>query len=84
MDATNNQMAGCINILDAKNSPGTYFMDGRYYYPMNMMVSASVENINIITTENKLAFGSEIIFDLGNCDLGECIEIWYCVLIYQY
>jgi len=82
MDSVNNQIINCVNILDPRLNPIPntnmlyQFMDNKYYYPENMFVSPNVENINIITTDSKLLFGSDIIFNLTDSskNMGDCIE----------
>ena len=80
LDAINNQLIGCANIFDPKTSPNSnpmhQFIDNRYYYPSSMLASPNVENFNTITTDDKLLFGTDIIFNLTDTtkDLGECIE----------
>ena len=63
--AINYQMSEYINLL------GTNVIDNKYYCPNASLTSFGVENMNIITTESKLLFDSEIIFNLSNNDYGE-------------
>jgi hypothetical protein len=82
LDSVYNQLFGCINVIDPRTNPipntnSLYqFIDNKLYYPENMLVSPNVENINIISTDSKLIFGSEIVFNLTDVskNLGECIE----------
>jgi hypothetical protein len=81
LESVHNQIIGCINTIDpraniiSKSNNMYQFIDNKYYYPENMLVSPSAENINIITTDSKLAFDSEIIFNLTDQkNMGECIE----------
>ena len=81
-ETVHNQIIGCISNMDPRVNavPGTnnmfQFIDNKYYYPDNMFVSPNVENINIITTDSKLAFDSEIIFNLADPikEMGSCID----------
>ncbi|AGC02088.1 BTB family protein [Acanthamoeba polyphaga moumouvirus] len=78
------QMNMCVKKLDPRNHPNEKipinYIDGKFYCPDNIFASASVENMNTITTNSPLEFDSEIIFDLTNNNLGECIEdILLCI-----
>uniref|UniRef100_A0A6G6ACZ5 BTb family protein n=1 Tax=Borely moumouvirus TaxID=2712067 RepID=A0A6G6ACZ5_9VIRU len=72
------QLNMCVKNIDPRNHPGEKipinYIDGKYYCPDNIFISASSENMNTITTNSPLEFDSEIIFDLTGNDLGECIE----------
>ena len=68
-EIANNQLTKFIDALIPEHN----FMDNRYYYPTAIMASTGVENINIISTQSKLLFDSDIVFDLTQ-NLGECIE----------
>ncbi|XWV26012.1 putative BTB/POZ domain-containing protein [Tupanvirus soda lake] len=83
-EAVNNQVLGSINFIDPRvntisDSNGVMpyqFIDNKYYYPENMLVSPNAENFNVISTNSKLTFDSEIVFDLTDAthDIGACIE----------
>lgn len=76
-------MTNLLNPLDFyDNIKNIYyqFADNKEYFPNNLLVSNSAENINIITTESKLQFDSEIIFKLTNKYIGDCIDdILLCI-----
>ncbi len=78
IQSTSQQLDLCVKKLDPKNlnsfgMPINY-IDGKYYCPDNIFISASVENMNTIHTTSSMNFDSEIIFDLTNQNYGECIE----------
>ncbi|XWV24769.1 mg639 protein [Tupanvirus deep ocean] len=83
-EAVNNQVLGSINFIDPRintvsDNNGTMpyqFVDNKFYYPENMFVSPNAENFNVISTNSKLTFDSEIVFDLTDPthDIGACIE----------
>ena len=75
LDSVNNQISGCANDVPHTNDM-LQIIDNKYYYPDNMLISMNVENFNIITSESKLLFGSEIVFNLTDVKhfLGDCIE----------
>src|SRR5206468_1632096 len=82
LGAINYQIIQNIDVMNPTNYPqiskGYYqFDDAKYYYPANnLLISCNSENINIITTDSKIKFDTEIIFNLTdkNKNLGECIE----------
>ena len=88
MEPINNQilyMTNLLNPLDFYDSiKNIYhqFIDAKEYFPNNLLISNNAENINIITTESKLQFDSEIIFKLTDKDkyIGDCIDdILLCI-----
>lgn len=75
LESVHNQMFSLNNIVSPQTNMHQ-FVDNKYYNPENIFTSINVENINTITTDSKLLFDTEIIFNLTDRskDIGECIE----------
>ena len=74
-DPAYHQLASYINLFDPRHNNFFQFMDNKWYHPINnLAVSTVAENMNVINTESKLRFDSEIEFDLTKNLAGDCIE----------
>lgn len=74
-ESIKNQLVQYINSFSPQNNPYVQ-LNNNQHLPINNQISASVENINIITTSSKLEFDSILTFNLSACskNMGDCIE----------
>lgn len=82
LDSVQNQLIGCNSVMDPRANNMHQFVDNKYYYPENTLVSPNVECFNTLTSDSKLMFGSEIVFNLTDesRNLGECIsDLLLCI-----
>lgn len=80
-DAVRHQLNSYAIYLDPRNHPQHaankfyQFKDNKYYNPLHcLLVSPNAENINNITTTSPLNFDSDIVFNLTEKDLGDCLQ----------